>query len=351
MSARLAFTMTPVEERRKLVQFIQKNYIMVDVDGYAPGSSKAEYAWWSAVSGNSETNGCGNNAWYVATAGGTRIGVPVSRGLPDIRAAWIEYRTLSDENRKPALPALVHDNPKRARLAPPPGLLILRAYFSYLNGADGDPVPVRKMRWFSQVVESRFPGTDTLWVTEREWRAMIPEAPKKGETLAFPATLQNRILRYYAAPELVGWNNTDYYLVRSSEFTLTVEDASAAGFRLRLEGFARKGKEFDEKDAAPMGGDFRFLGYLHYDAAKKAFDRFDVLALGKGWGSGGEPINGAGKGKVVAYVPVYDREIRPYGVGLAYTLVSGDRPVDRMPPGPGANGYPGWDRERYLGKD
>jgi len=352
MSARLAFYLTPVEERRKLVQFIKKNYILVDVDGYHPGSSNSEYAWWSAISGNSETSGCGNNAWYIATAGGSRIGAPVSRGLPDLRKAWIEYKTFADENRKPALPELVQDLPKKARLAPPAGSLILRAYFSYLDTpAAGEPMPVKKTRWFSEIMNSRMPGTDTLWVTEREWKAMIPEAPKKGDKLVFPATLQHRILRYYAAPELVGWNNTDYYTIRSAEFTLSVDEASADGFRLRLEGFTRKGKEFNEKDLAPMGGEFRFLGYLHFNSRTKAFDRFDVIALGKGWGGGGEPINGTGKGPNVAYVPVYEREIRPYGVGLAYTLVPGDRPIDRVPPGPGANGYPGWARDQYLGKE
>jgi hypothetical protein len=348
MSARLAFYLTPVEERRKLVLFIKKNYILVDVDGYHPGSSKTEYSWWSSISGNSESSGCGNNAWYIATAGGTRIGAPVSRGLPDLRKAWIEYRTLAEDDRKPTLPAPVQDLPKKARLAPPAGSLVLRAYFNYLNP---DDAPVRKMRWFSEIVNSRFPGTDTLWVTEREWKAMIPENPKKGDRLAFPATLQHRILRYYAAPELIGWNNTDLYHVRAAEFTLGVDDASADGFRLRLEGFARKGKEFNEKDIAPLGGDFRFLGYLHFDARKKAFDRFDVVALGKAWGGGGEPVNGTGKGPVVAYIPVYERELRPYGVGLAYTLVPGDRPIDRVPPGPGANGYPGWARDQYLGKE
>ena len=351
MSARLAFYMTPPAERRKLVEFIKKNYILVDIDGYVPGSSKADWTWWCGVSGNSETSGCGNNAWYIATAGGSRIGDPVSRGLPDVRKAWIEYKTFADENRKPALSKPLHDNPKRARLSPPAGTLILRAYFSYLNGgATGDPTPVRKMKWFSEIVESRFPGTDTLWVLEREWKAMIPATPKKGDKLAVPPTLQHRILKYYMAQELVGWNNTDFYKVRGSEFTLSVDDASADGFRLKLEGFARKGKDFSEKDLDQMGGDFRFLGYLHYDARKKAFDKFDVVALGKGWGNGGEPIHGFGKGKHVAYVPVYDKEIRPYGVGLAYTLVSGEKPSDRMPPGPGANGYPGWAPD-YLGKE
>src|SRR4029453_15368328 len=206
MSARLAFYMTPVAERRKLVEFIRKNYVLVDVDGYCPGGSKVENQWWTSVSGNTETTGCGNNAWYVATAGGTKIGNPVSRGLPDIRAAWIEYKTRADEDRKPNLPALVQDLPKKARLTPPAGSLILRAYFNYLDApATGDLTPVRKMRWFTQIVESRFPGTDTLWGTEREWKAMVPENPKKGDKVVLPPTLQHRILRFYAAPELVGW--------------------------------------------------------------------------------------------------------------------------------------------------
>ena len=89
MSARLAFYMTPAPERRKLVEFIQKNYVLVDVDGYAPGASSADVTWWTSVSGKAENDGCGNNAWYVATAGGTRLGDPVARGLPDIRKAWI----------------------------------------------------------------------------------------------------------------------------------------------------------------------------------------------------------------------------------------------------------------------
>jgi len=352
MSARLAFYMTPVAERRKLVEFIKKNCIMVDVDGYCPGGSKAENQWWTSVSGNTETNGCGNNAWYVATAGGTKIGIPVSRGLPDIRSAWVQYRALADDDRKPVLPEFVPDAPKKARLAPPAGSLILRAYFSYLDApSTGELAPVRKMRWHSQIVESRFPGTDTLWVTEREWKAMIPANPKKGDKLVFPPTLQHRILRFYTAPELVGWNNTDWYKIRSSEFSLSVDDASADGFRLRLEGSARKGNEFNEKETTPLGSDFRFLGYLHFDAKSKAFDRFDVVALGKAWGGGGEPVNGTGKGQHVTYVPVYERELRPYNVGLAYTLVSGNNPVDRIPPGPGANGYPGWDPANYLGKD
>ena len=179
---------------------------------------------------------------------------------------------------------------------------------------------------------------------------MIPATPRKGDSIVFPPTLRHRILKFYTAPELIGWNNTAYGEVRAAEFTMSVDDASDAGFRLRLEGSARKGKVFKENEIAPMGGDFRFLGYLSFNAKKKAFDRFDVVALGKAWGGGGEPINGTGKGPFVEYVPVYEQTLRPYGVGIAYELVSGERQVDRVPPGPGHNGYPGWAPQEYFGQ-
>jgi hypothetical protein len=351
MSARLAFYLTPVEQRGPLVEFIHENFILLDVDGYAPGGSKEEVAWWLKVQGREPGDGCGANAWYVASAGGKRLCDPVVRGLPDLEKALAYWKTLPEEERKPNLFPLVQDSSMTARLAPPAGALILRAYFSFLDTPDsGDPAPVRQTRWYSTIINTRMPGTDVMWVTEKEWKAMIPSNPRKGELLVFPPTLQNRILTYYASPEMIGWNNRPYGQVREGEFTLTVDDASDEGFRLRLEGYARKGQVFDAKSTEPMGGDFRFLGYLHFDAQAKAFDRFDMVALGKGWGSSGEPANGAGTGTLVEYVPVYERAARPYGVGIAYQLVSGKRQADRVPPGPGHNGYPGWTPETYLGK-
>ena len=136
MSARLAFNMTPEPERRKLVEFIQKNYVLVDVDGYAPGASSADVTWWTSVSGKAENDGCGNNAWYVATAAGTRLGDPVARGLPDLRKAWINFKAQPEDERRPKIGTPALDRPKTARLTPPPGALILRTYFNPLEPAD-----------------------------------------------------------------------------------------------------------------------------------------------------------------------------------------------------------------------
>src|SRR5262245_29180901 len=130
MSARLAFYLTPKDERRKLVAYIKENYILLDVDGYAPGGSKEEYDWWLKVQGRKPGDGCGANAWYVASASGTLLHDPVSRGLPDLRKAQMKWKMLADADRKPTLAPAAQDNPKHARLTPPAGALILRIYFS-----------------------------------------------------------------------------------------------------------------------------------------------------------------------------------------------------------------------------
>src|SRR5262245_19705433 len=103
MSARLAFYRIPAPERRKLVEFIKSHYILLDVDGYHPGGSRSEITWKSRVSGKAETDGCGSNAWYVASAGGARLGDPVDRGLPDLRKLWTEWKALPEDSRKPKL--------------------------------------------------------------------------------------------------------------------------------------------------------------------------------------------------------------------------------------------------------
>ncbi|HEX7902083.1 MAG TPA: hypothetical protein VF950_30260, partial [Planctomycetota bacterium] len=204
MSARLALYLTPGEQRRTLLEFIGKNYILLDVDGYAPGGSKEEVAWWLKVQGKEPGDGCGANAWYVASAGGRQLVDPVSRGLPELQKALAVWKALPEAERTPKIAPWVGDHPKTARLTPPAGALILRAYFSYLDTpAAGDPTPVKKTRWYSEIMNTRMPGTDVMWVTEKEWKAMIPAKPRKGEALDFPATLRNRLVTYYMLPELV----------------------------------------------------------------------------------------------------------------------------------------------------
>ena len=131
--------------------------------------------------------------------------------------------------------------------------------------------------------------------------------------------------------------------VRDGEMTLTVEDVTAAGVRLRLDGHGHTGPSFDEyrssteaefaENGSPMsygmqGRAVRLLGFLHYNAKKKAFDRFDIVGVTDTWGI------------LATLARVGDREKRETGlkrrrwpVGIAIELVTGDRVADRIPPG------------------
>jgi hypothetical protein len=64
--------------------------------------------------------------------------------------------------------------------------------------------------------------------------------------------------------------------------------------------------------------------YLHYDARKDAIDRFDMVALGEGWGGGS---------KQAATTNFYrGGEHRRWPMGIAFQLLTTRRPIDRIPP-------------------
>ena len=113
--------------------------------------------------------------------------------------------------------------------------------------------------------------------------------------------------------EPVAWRIED---VRSAELRLTVEDASRAGLRLRLDGAALLATDADP-DRAERGFAARLLGYLHFDARAGRIDRFDLVAVGDHWGSG-PYTSGARPGRTP--------------LGIAFELTRDDSAADRLPP-------------------
>ena len=96
---------------------------------------------------------------------------------------------------------------------------------------------------------------------------------------------------------------------------LTVEEAGAAGMKLRLEGTAVMATDAD-LSRAERGIELQLLGYLAYEPAKGAFTRFDVVALGRNWGRAEHNGEGRpGKGPI----------------GIAIQLAGGS-PYDRVAP-------------------
>jgi hypothetical protein len=109
------------------------------------------------------------------------------------------------------------------------------------------------------------------------------------------------------------WRRED---IRSKALTLTVEDVTPASVRLRLDGSALLATKAD-LEKAERGFDVRLLGYIGYDRAKKAIDRFDVIAVGDHWGEG-----------------TFTRRSRPgkMPLGVAFELSDGKSGADRVPP-------------------
>jgi hypothetical protein len=273
--------------------------------------------------------GSTRQAIYCLTASGKLLYWKNAGQLPgEMRKAlhWgLEaWRKLPASERKPG--AIQVEDIKldpRFTHAPPPGGLIVNVFTRALErDAKGELRPAE-----SKVNGvNREPQRDHLWLTQAEWKALIPARPKPGETVPVPAAVQHRIFQFHLVDSTLGepvlWTRDQ---IRSGRLTLTVTDVTATSIQMRLDGSALLATEANVKKAE-RGYDVRLLGQLHYDVSRKRLDRFDIVALGDCWGK--NPIYGAGRpGRAL--------------LGIAFELARGDAPADRVPP-QGARWLPGY---------
>jgi len=289
---------------------------------------------------------------YVITASGKMLSrARVSSFIKGLE----EFNKLPEADRKPPVGEMGKIDPKSP--VPPPGGVIVRVYQTRLErDADNNLRQPAKFRSFSWGCYE--PGRDTVWLTEAECQSLVPANLKKGEQLRFPPALGDRIarsaLRDLSETNGVTW---DPNAVRSLEWTLTVEDASASQVRLCLKGsvslrndpvlavvectkgLAKRGLAGERFQAPPNEEDLptprfdaRVLGYLDYDRAKQAFTRFDVVALGDYVGIHINPDYQKPK-------QPYYFVIKPMPVGIAFEIA---------PPGQGVLPHVRW-RELYSG--
>jgi hypothetical protein len=318
---------------------IRDRFVPVILDGYLKGTA-AEREFLNRV-------GLVGNGFTYLTAGGRKLGGDSYLGPNDMAKALDEFSRLPEAERRTAavLTAPAPGPGKNARdqdgvpLEPPPGCLIASVYFTYLED-DGNG-GYRRALWHVEGQPGTQPGSghgrnqivthiDKFWLTREEWRSLLPSRATPGHTYPLPPAIHQRIVRFYAN-DMAHRSTGDK--VRGAELTLTVESASADGVALRLSGFTRTGRPFElspDRDEggseAPglCGADFRFLGHLHYDAKLDAFDRFDIVALGEGWG---------GDAKRAATTNFYrGGSHRRWPMGIAFQLLTTRRPIDRIPP-------------------
>lgn len=174
------------------------------------------------------------------------------------------------------------------------------------------------------------PNRDFLWLTEAEWRSLVPDDPKMGDVVPVPIAVRNRIFRFHLANNAAGlagiWERGQ---LRSGDLKLTVQEVTPDAIRLRLDGDALLADKADLKEASRAYAP-RLSGRLQYDPKKKVFTRFDIVAVGD------YDSRGKDGGKVVH---------RRYPFGVCFELATGDSPADRRAP------YGSWidlDRARGL---
>ena len=276
----------------------------------------------------------------------------------DLKKALEKWQALPDAERAPGavkVGAMGAVDTKSALLTPPPGTLILKLHyralmregnkFRYLTDEDlwldekGEKTEAKSVH---RRITTPQAHPDHMWLSEAEWKSLMPANPRAGDTFAMPAGLADRLVRRHLNPRSVydgHSDGVDSASVRAAELNLTVENVAAGRVRLRLDGHAKLGKQppvdvLAGKIASmkEWGYEPTLLGFLEYDPQKQVFTRFEVVALGDQFGRVGLTIGTARPG------------CQPLGV--TFELVTGDRPADRVPPGSATTARPYFDPKR-----
>jgi hypothetical protein len=244
--------------------------------------------------------------------------------LRDGLAAW---RKLPADRRRPgAVPVSdAGEQDRRFSRTLPPGGYVVRVYTRCLEQDDQGGLRC--------CPRSAGPGTaaarDHLWLTRDEGQALVPPRARKGEQIALPPTVAQRILCYHLLDNTRGepphWGRDQ---VRTQELTLTVEEATSTRVRLRLEGTALLATD-PQPERADRGYDVHLLGYIEGDPRQRRLERFDLVALGNHWGQG-TYTRGARAGRTP--------------LGVAFELVPADVSANLVPP----QGARDW--QEYLGR-
>lgn len=270
----------------------------------------------------------------------------------DLKKTLAQFQALPEAERAPGavkVPDLGAVNAAYLAPVPPAGGLILKIHsrvlmhdgekLRYVTGKDLRYDAVGKKSLEPSFSEGRSAAyqaqPDHMWLTEAEWKGLMPAKAKKGDPVPLSAAVANRILQWHSNPLRFYGRYTSDTLdrgeIRASELKLTVDAVSPEKVRLRLDGFAKFGKapppavregkvaSFDQWGYEPQ-----VLGFLEYDPRTRVFTQFDIVAIGDHFGRLGL---GVGAPSRIGLQPL----------GFAFTLSSGEEPADRVPPGRGVD--------------
>jgi hypothetical protein len=276
------------------------------------------------------------NYFQVATPGGQLVAGLALSGVTgdakkEVLTALRKWQQMPESERKPA-PITNQEAAEptfKSRAEAPSGGLILRVYQRNMKrDAKGDYALITRNDvrdktvyrdpawiWGNSIYTEPMP--DIMWLTETDWNSLVPEHPKKGATFNVPAPVQKRLFRYHLVDGTFGlpgsWKLSD---IQHEKLTLTVEE-TAPLVRMRLRGYALLATDPDLAKAK-HGYEAALHGVLTYDPSKKAFTRFDFVAVGECWGGDWEGGRFSRGGRAP--------------LGIAFELARGDRVSDHVPP-------------------
>jgi hypothetical protein len=242
------------------------------------------------------------NETAVATPNGEYLSSSLAAGLK-------KWKGLPAEGRKKLQPLGAHD--PNLEPTPPPGGLILQVFSRALTRVGGDFVPYK-----TRVSRSWEPGRDFAWLTEPEWRSLIPAPVGPGVRQAVAAPIQDRLIRRYLIDLVrVGGNGGPRRpeQVLAKELTVTVKQVSPTMIRLELRGSARLSSGEGPRKGQPKIDEFQLTGRIEYDVTRKAISRFDLLAFSE-----------------TGHFDEINNEVRP--LGIVFERLEGKTSAERAAP-------------------
>src|SRR5947209_3459675 len=180
-----------------------KNYIAVAGDDwYQRRREDAEGAFFRKVADQGPRKGEGGatrQGIYCLTPDGKLLAYRNAGQAPDVmrevlRQGLHEWQKLPDERRKPGAVAVGDPGPLDPVYArtPPPGGLIVTVFTRIL-----DRTPTGFTKGTCRTLGGDQAARDHLWLTEAEWKSLIPADPKPGDRSPLPPKIAERILRFH----------------------------------------------------------------------------------------------------------------------------------------------------------
>jgi hypothetical protein len=243
----------------------------------------------------------------------------------DLAPLLAEFRSLSESERRPKLESAEAALPKRPVPRPPEGGLIIRGYCTYMKSGEQGRAERATQYYYKENPDAWAAETqsDMLWLTESEWRSLIPRELEPGARVEVSEAIRRRFFGTIGIEYLEGSVNA--LPVSESALIITVRRPLLdSRLDLRIEGFGRMGmpqSAASASDSHTRGCEVRVVGRIVYDARQRKIESFDLAGVGEAWGNKMEYTR---------------REVRlpepRWMYGIACELVTGQSPYDHIPP-------------------